>query len=47
MITFAKCGSSHAGRQAPAYIYDEDVALKLFDDITPNDTEETANIQDF
>ena len=35
MITLGKRGSLHARRQALAYIYDEDVVKKLFDDIAP------------
>ena len=33
MITLAKRGDLHARRQVLAYIYDEDVVTKLFDDI--------------
>ena len=35
MITLGKRGDLHARRQALAYIYDEDVVSKLFDDIAP------------
>ena len=35
MITLAKRGDLHARRQAMAYIYDEDVVKKLFDEIGP------------
>ena len=35
MITIAKKGDLHARRQALAYIKDEDVVTKLFDDIAP------------
>ncbi len=35
MITLAKRGDLHARRQVLAYIYDEDVVTKLFDDIAP------------
>ena len=35
MITLAKRGDLHARRQALAYIKDEDVVAKLFDDIAP------------
>lgn len=35
MITLGKRGDLHARRQALAYIYDEDVVTKLFDDIAP------------
>ncbi|HEY8363201.1 MAG TPA: 50S ribosomal protein L17 [Tissierellaceae bacterium] len=35
MITLAKRGDLHARRQALAYIYDEDVVKKLFDEIGP------------
>ena len=35
MITLAKRGDLHAGRQALAYIKDEDVVAKLFDEIAP------------
>lgn len=33
MITLAKRGNLHARRQVLAYVYDEDVVTKLFDDI--------------
>ncbi len=36
MITLGKRGDLHARRQALAYIYDEDVVKKLFDEIAPN-----------
>lgn len=39
MITLAKRGDLHARRQALAYIYDEDVVTKLFDDIAPRYSE--------
>ena len=35
MITLAKKGDLHARRQAMAYIKDEDVVAKLFDEIAP------------
>ncbi len=35
MITLAKRGDLHARRQALAYVYDEDVVSKLFDEIGP------------
>ena len=35
LITLAKRGDLHAKRQAFAYIYDEDVVKKLFDEIAP------------
>ena len=35
MITIAKKGDLHARRQAIAYIKDEDVVIKLFDEIAP------------
>ena len=35
MITLAKKGDLHARRQAMAYIKDEDVVKKLFDEIAP------------
>ena len=35
MITLAK-GDLHARRQVLAYIYDEDVVTKLFEEIAPN-----------
>ena len=35
MITLAKRGDLHARRQALAYIYDETVVKKLFDEIAP------------
>jgi len=36
MITLGKRGDMHARRQALAYIFDEDVVKKLFDEIAPN-----------
>ena len=36
MITLGKRGDLHARRQALAFIYDEDVVKKLFDEIAPN-----------
>lgn len=35
MITLGKRGDLHARRQALAYIYEEDVVTKLFDEIAP------------
>ena len=35
MITHAKRGDLHARRQVLAYVYDEDVVKKLFDEIAP------------
>ena len=35
MITLAKRGDLHARRQALAYIYDEDVVTKLFEELAP------------
>jgi large subunit ribosomal protein L17 len=35
MITLGKKGDLHARRKALAFIYDEDVVSKLFDDIAP------------
>ncbi len=35
MITLAKRGDLHARRQVLAYIFDEDVVTKLFDEIAP------------
>jgi len=35
MITLGKKGDLHARRQALAYIYDEEVVRKLFDEIAP------------
>ena len=35
MITLGKRGDLHARRQALAYIYDESVVSKLFDEIAP------------
>ena len=35
MITLAKRGDLHARRQALAYVYDETVVAKLFDEIGP------------
>lgn len=39
MITLGKKGDLHARRQALAYIYDEDIVTKLFDEIAPNYSE--------
>lgn len=39
MITLGKRGDLHARRQALAYIYDEEVVKKLFDEIAPKYTE--------
>lgn len=39
MITLAKRGDLHARRQVLAYIYDEDVVTKLFDEIAPKYSE--------
>ena len=36
MITLAKRGDLHARRQVLAYILDEDVVRKLFDEVAPN-----------
>lgn len=36
MITLAKRGDLHARRQVLAYVYDETVVAKLFDEIAPN-----------
>ena len=36
MITLAKRGDLHARRQVLAYVYDETVVSKLFDEIAPN-----------
>lgn len=35
MITLAKRGDLHARRQVLAYVYDEDVVTKLFEEIGP------------
>ena len=35
MITLAKRGDLHARRQVLAYVYDEAVVSKLFDEIAP------------
>ena len=35
LITLAKRGDLHARRQVLAYLYDEDVVTKLFDEIAP------------
>ena len=36
MITFGKKGTLHARRQVLAYVYDEDVVTKLFEEIAPS-----------
>lgn len=35
MITLGKRGDLHARRQVLAYVYDEDVVKKLFDEVAP------------
>ena len=35
LITLAKLGDLHARRQVLAYVFDEDVVTKLFDEIAP------------
>lgn len=35
MITLAKRGDLHARRQVLAYVYEEDIVTKLFDEIAP------------
>lgn len=35
LITLAKRGNLHARRQVLAYVFDEDVVTKLFDEIAP------------
>ena len=42
MITLAKRGDLHARRQALAYIYDETVVSKLFDEIAPKYAEKNG-----
>ena len=42
MITLGKRGDLHARRQALAYIYDEDVVTKLFDNIAPKYAERSG-----
>ncbi len=39
MITLAKRGDLHARRQVLAYVYDENVVTKLFDEIAPKYSE--------
>ena len=39
LITLAKRGDLHARRQVLAYVYDEDVVTKLFDEIAPKYSE--------
>ena len=39
MLTLAKRGDLHARRQALAYMVDEDVVKKLFDEIAPKYTD--------
>ncbi|WBW49617.1 50S ribosomal protein L17 [Peptoniphilus equinus] len=39
MITLGKRGDLHARRQALAYIYDEDVVTKLFNEVAPSYSE--------
>ncbi|NLJ77936.1 MAG: 50S ribosomal protein L17 [Tissierellia bacterium] len=36
MITLGKRGDLHARRQVLAYVYDEDIVTKLFEEIAPN-----------
>jgi large subunit ribosomal protein L17 len=47
MITLAKRGDLHAKRQVLAYVYDEDVVKKLFDEIAPKLRKETVDIPEF
>ena len=47
MITLAKRGDLHARRQALAYIFDESVVTKLFDEIAPNMPTGTAATRGF
>ena len=42
MITLGKRGDLHARRQALAYIYDEDVVTKHFDNIAPKYAERSG-----
>ena len=42
MITLGKRGDLHARRQVLAYIYDEDVVTKLFDNIAPKYAERSG-----
>ena len=35
LVTLAKRGDLHARRQVLAYVFDEDVVIKLFDEIAP------------
>ena len=42
MITLGKRGDLHARGQALAYIYDEDVVTKLFDNIAPKYAERSG-----
>jgi large subunit ribosomal protein L17 len=42
MITLGKRGDLHARRQALAYIYDESVVTKLFEDIAPKYAERSG-----
>ena len=35
LVTLAKRGDLHARRQVLAYVFDEDVVTKLFDEIAP------------
>ena len=39
MITLGKRGDLHARRQALAYIFDEDVVTRLFEEIAPSYSE--------
>lgn len=39
LVTLAKRGDLHARRQVLAYVFDEDVVTKLFDEIAPEYTE--------
>lgn len=42
MITLAKRGDLHARRQVLAYVYDETVVTKLFEEIAPKYAERTG-----
>ena len=46
MITIGKNNDLHSKRQVFAYVTKEDVAKKLFDEISPNMLRETADIQE-
>lgn len=44
LVTLAKRGDLHARRQVLAYVFDEDVVTKLFDEIAPEYAERNGGL---